>query len=53
MKNPRLPILIRECSGIEPKVYARYAYGKESHASLKGMTSDQVMKTIEQLAKPA
>ncbi|KAL3223647.1 hypothetical protein MRX96_027234 [Rhipicephalus microplus] len=30
--NPNLPILIRECSGVQPKVYARYEFGKESHA---------------------
>ena len=23
-KNPRLPFLIRECSGVEPRLYARY-----------------------------
>ena len=22
--NPKLPILVRECSGIQPKMYARY-----------------------------
>ena len=22
--NPRFPILVRECSGIQPKLYARY-----------------------------
>ncbi|XP_076811327.1 NADH dehydrogenase [ubiquinone] 1 alpha subcomplex subunit 2-like [Clavelina lepadiformis] len=23
-ENPTFPILIRECSGVEPKIYARY-----------------------------
>ncbi|XP_065297590.1 NADH dehydrogenase [ubiquinone] 1 alpha subcomplex subunit 2 [Dermacentor albipictus] len=49
--NPTLPILIRECSGVQPKVYARYAFGKESHASLSGLSADQVMTTIEQMAQ--
>ena len=22
--NPKFPVLIRECEGVEPKVYARY-----------------------------
>lgn len=25
--NPKLPILVRECSGIQPKMYARYGKG--------------------------
>uniref|UniRef100_G3MQL8 NADH dehydrogenase [ubiquinone] 1 alpha subcomplex subunit 2 n=2 Tax=Amblyomma TaxID=6942 RepID=G3MQL8_AMBMU len=51
--NPALPILIRECSGVQPRVYARYAFGKESHASLSGLSADQVMATIEQIAQKA
>ncbi|XP_074650944.1 NADH dehydrogenase [ubiquinone] 1 alpha subcomplex subunit 2-like [Tubulanus polymorphus] len=47
--NPRFPILIRECSGIEPKVYARYEFGKENSSILSGMTKDQVLQQIEQL----
>lgn len=23
-QNPKFPFLVRECSGVEPKVYARY-----------------------------
>ena len=23
-ENPKVPILVRECSGIQPKMYARY-----------------------------
>ena len=26
---PRFPILIRECSGILPKVWGRHGYGRE------------------------
>ena len=25
LKNPALPILIRECSGVSPKIWARYS----------------------------
>ena len=25
--NPNLPILIRECSDVQPKLWARYAFG--------------------------
>ena len=34
--NPHTPIMIREASGIEPKVYARYEFGKEKMETLKG-----------------
>lgn len=34
--NPHTPIMIREAMGIEPRVYARYEYGKEKVADLKG-----------------
>ena len=27
-KNPVFPILIRECSGVEPKLYGRYGKGQ-------------------------
>lgn len=36
--NPHTPIMVREASGTEPKVYARYEFGKEKSISLKGMT---------------
>ena len=45
--NPNLPILIRECSGIQPKLYARYELGKESDQSLTGFTAEQVMEAVE------
>ena len=31
-QNPKFPILIRECSGIEPRIYGRY--GEDSHVIL-------------------
>jgi len=35
-KNPHTPILIREALDIEPKVWARFEYGKEKMVPLKG-----------------
>lgn len=34
--NPHTPILIREASGVEPRVYARYEFGREKMADLHG-----------------
>ncbi|XP_073948849.1 NADH dehydrogenase (ubiquinone) B8 subunit isoform X2 [Choristoneura fumiferana] len=49
--NPGFPILIRECSGIQPRVWARYEKGREEMISLCDFTCDQVMCAIRQLAK--
>jgi len=44
--NPQLPILIRECNGIQPQVYARYQFGKEISASLSNESVEGVYKQI-------
>merc|ERR1712131_122709 len=49
--NPGFPILIRECSGVQPKLWARYAFGKESSVALDNMSVDQVAKALETVAK--
>jgi hypothetical protein len=36
--NPYIPIMIREAMGIEPRVYARYEYGRERMADLTGIS---------------
>ncbi|KAI3801456.1 hypothetical protein L1987_29561 [Smallanthus sonchifolius] len=49
--NPKLPILIRECSGTEPQLWARYDMGVERGIRLEGMTETQISKALEDLAK--
>ena len=34
--NPHTPILIREAMNIQPRVFARYEFGKEKMADLQG-----------------
>ncbi|CAH0386053.1 unnamed protein product [Bemisia tabaci] len=48
--NPLFPILVREASGVEPRLYARYEFGKETHTSLANLPAEQVMAKIEQAA---
>ncbi|XP_072170963.1 NADH dehydrogenase [ubiquinone] 1 alpha subcomplex subunit 2-like [Diadema setosum] len=48
--NPRFPVLIRECSGVQPVVYARYEFGRESSTALTGFSSKQVNEAIQGLA---
>ncbi|XP_039629798.1 NADH dehydrogenase [ubiquinone] 1 alpha subcomplex subunit 2 [Polypterus senegalus] len=49
--NPLFPILIRECSGVQPKLWARYSFGKEQSIPLANMNADQVAKALESLVK--
>uniref|UniRef100_A0A0D6R4M3 Ribosomal protein/NADH dehydrogenase domain-containing protein n=1 Tax=Araucaria cunninghamii TaxID=56994 RepID=A0A0D6R4M3_ARACU len=49
--NPKFPILIRECSGIEPRIWARYQYGIEKSVALDGLTEGQITKKVEELVK--
>ncbi|XP_003383618.1 PREDICTED: NADH dehydrogenase [ubiquinone] 1 alpha subcomplex subunit 2-like [Amphimedon queenslandica] len=48
--NPNFPFLIRECSGVEPKIYGRYNYGQENCISLTNKSSEEVLKSLEGLA---
>ncbi|XP_036280590.1 NADH dehydrogenase [ubiquinone] 1 alpha subcomplex subunit 2 [Pipistrellus kuhlii] len=45
--NPDLPILIRECSEVQPKLWARYAFGQEKNVSLNNFSADQVTRAVE------
>ncbi|XP_062513732.1 uncharacterized protein LOC134189471 [Corticium candelabrum] len=47
--NPTFPILIRECSGIQPRMYARYDFGKERKVELTDMSKEQVFTALESL----
>ncbi|XP_073335737.1 NADH dehydrogenase [ubiquinone] 1 alpha subcomplex subunit 2 [Pagrus major] len=49
--NPDFPILIRECSGIQARVWARYDFGKESSVLVDNMSADQVATTLQTLAQ--
>lgn len=48
-QNPTTPILIRECSNINPTLWTRYEYGIEKQTPLTGMNADQVFNAIENL----
>ncbi|KAI7738832.1 hypothetical protein M8C21_011713 [Ambrosia artemisiifolia] len=49
--NPKLPILIRECSGTQPQLWARYDMGVERGIRLEGMSETQISKAVGDLAK--
>ncbi|TPX36629.1 hypothetical protein SmJEL517_g01136 [Synchytrium microbalum] len=47
--NPSLPILIREVTGIQARVFGRYAMGVERKVVLDGLTESQVESKIQEL----
>ncbi|PCG95628.1 NADH dehydrogenase [ubiquinone] (complex I), alpha subcomplex, subunit 2 [Penicillium occitanis (nom. inval.)] len=49
--NPYVPILIREASGTEPRVFARYEFGKEKQELLSGLTDKEIEEKITTLVK--
>ncbi|KAI6224225.1 Complex I-B8 [Aphelenchoides fujianensis] len=49
--NRDFPILIREASGINPKIWARYEYGVEKSLPLENTTREQVAQLVADLAK--
>ncbi|XP_030382910.1 NADH dehydrogenase [ubiquinone] 1 alpha subcomplex subunit 2 [Scaptodrosophila lebanonensis] len=49
--NPNLPILIRECSGVQPRLWARYAKGKEVSVSLTNQPAPDIQKQLDAVGK--
>ncbi|EEF50162.1 NADH dehydrogenase [ubiquinone] 1 alpha subcomplex subunit 2 [Ricinus communis] len=49
--NPKLPILIRECNGIQPQLWARFDMGVERGIRLEGLSEVQISKALEDLVK--
>ncbi|XP_065885396.1 uncharacterized protein [Dysidea avara] len=51
-QNPTFPFLIRECSGVTPKLYVRYAeIPIEKSASLDNLTSDEILQRLQKLVE--
>ncbi|XP_035430012.1 NADH dehydrogenase [ubiquinone] 1 alpha subcomplex subunit 2 isoform X2 [Spodoptera frugiperda] len=50
-ENPGFPILIRECSGVQPRIWARYGKGCEKCHSLKDMNAEQILSLVRGLAR--
>jgi len=49
--NPTFPILIRECSGVQARMIARYDYGVEEAVSIDGIDKGAISKKLEELVK--
>ncbi|KFM28882.1 NADH dehydrogenase [ubiquinone] 1 alpha subcomplex subunit 2 [Auxenochlorella protothecoides] len=51
--NPNFPILIREASGVEAKLIARYDLGVEKTVSIDGLPAADISKQLEALVTKA
>ena len=49
--NPKFPILVRESSQAEAKLYARYDFGVEEAVSVEGLDKAGISSKLEQLVK--
>ncbi|KAF7845639.1 hypothetical protein BT93_L1485 [Corymbia citriodora subsp. variegata] len=49
--NPNTPILIREATGVEPKLWARYQLGKEKSHSLAGLNDKEIEEKVTSMVK--
>ncbi|KAF6257623.1 cytidine deaminase-like protein [Scenedesmus sp. NREL 46B-D3] len=49
--NPDTPILVRECSGTEAKLIARFDFGVEKSVSVQGLDASGVSSKLQELVK--
>ncbi|KAF2745919.1 NADH-ubiquinone oxidoreductase-like protein 105 kDa subunit [Sporormia fimetaria CBS 119925] len=49
--NPHTPIMLREAAGTEPKVYARFDFGKEKMVPLKGLGDKEIEQKVTDLVQ--
>ncbi|KAK3057226.1 hypothetical protein LTR09_002265 [Extremus antarcticus] len=49
--NPYIPIMIREASGTEPRVWARYEFGREKMMDLRGLDDKGIEDKVTTLVK--
>lgn len=52
-QNPKFPILIRECSGVQPRLWARYDGGRESSIPLTKLKAEEVLQNVSLVSKHA
>jgi NADH dehydrogenase (ubiquinone) 1 alpha subcomplex subunit 2 len=50
-ENPKLPFLVRECSGIAPRVWARYNFGEEKSEDLSNKSAEEVLLAVKALSQ--
>ena len=51
--NPTFPFIVRECTGAQPNVMARYDYGVERRIYLHDLTENEVDDAVAELVNQA
>lgn len=49
--NPTFPLLVRECSGAQARLIARYDFGKEVAVPIDGKNPTDISASLQQLIK--
>ncbi|TGO33593.1 hypothetical protein BHYA_0237g00050 [Botrytis hyacinthi] len=49
--NPNTPIMLREAAGTQPKVYARYEFGREVSEDLAGLSDKEIEDKVTGLVQ--
>ncbi|RMD42922.1 hypothetical protein DV735_g2175, partial [Chaetothyriales sp. CBS 134920] len=49
--NPEIPILIREATGVAPRVWARYQLGREKSQDLSGLSDKEIEEHVTKLVQ--
>ncbi|XP_023170509.1 NADH dehydrogenase [ubiquinone] 1 alpha subcomplex subunit 2 isoform X1 [Drosophila hydei] len=49
--NPNLAILVRECAGVQPKLWARFEKGKEVSIPLANQSAPDIHKHLEAVGR--
>lgn len=47
--NPSVQILVRECEGISPRIWARYEYGRESVVEVSNQSPQKILEEVSRL----
>merc|ERR1711881_790436 len=46
LANPKFPLLVRECSGITPRLWARFGYGREECVDLSNKSASDIITEL-------
>ncbi|CDW56866.1 L51 S25 CI-B8 domain containing protein [Trichuris trichiura] len=52
-KNPELTILVRECSGVVPKIYARFEKGREVNVNVSNLSPSEILNRLHGMVTSA
>jgi len=48
-ENPTTPILVRECSDVQPMLYARFSHGREKSSFIADLESSDILERLKSM----